>query len=357
MNIILCGGGTAGHINPAIALYDVFKDMGHKPYMLVSTKDSDLIPMQYRYNTIKLKSPGNFIKKILFALGLLPALLKSLKYLKEYEADVVIGMGGFVSFPVLLAANMRNINIYLCEQNSHAGKVNIMFYHDAKTVYHTFSKSLLQIPKGEVFGNPIRRDFFITNRDTARASLELKENQKLLVITGGSQGAYRLNELFLLGIEKVQSEVKNLKIVWLTGKKWLSKLEGEVERRGIKNVTLHSYYRDMPSLLYAADFCISRSGSGAISELLVCNLPSLLIPFPYATDNHQYDNARELMDKGLAFLMTESALDESKLTNFIIDTLNNETLLLEMRKRIEDYNIDDAGLLIAYDIVRRQEEK
>lgn len=335
MNIILCGGGTAGHITPAISIYDYLKKFGHKPRLVVAQRDYPLIPESYDFNTININSPGNFLKKIIFILKFIPALIKSGSIINKHKPRCIIGMGGFVSFPMLYIAKLKNIPIFLCEQNSIPGKVNRIFYKDAERVYLTFSKTLEFMPDGKVFGNPVRNDFFIVHRESARTVMKLKEEDKLLVVMGGSQGALKLNELFFKCIKDIKNHVNNLHIVWLAGHKWASDIISKVNNAKLENVFVHSYYKDMANLLHAADFVISRAGSSSISEILVVNAPSLLIPFPYAADNHQYFNALDLLNKDMAYLIEESDLDKEKLENIVINNLNNSERLKTMRENIK----------------------
>lgn len=351
MNIILCGGGTAGHITPAISIYDYLKKQGHKPRLVVALKDYPLIPNNYDFNTININSPGNLLKKIIFIFKFIPALMKSNSIINRHKPDCVVGMGGFVSFPMLYAAKSRNIPIFLCEQNSIPGKVNKIFYKDAKRVYLTFSKTLEFMPDGKVFGNPVRNDFFVVHRESARTVMKLKEDDKLLVVMGGSQGALKLNELFFECIKDIKNKVNNLRIVWLAGPKWASDIIARVNNAKFENVFVHSYYKDMANLLHSADFVISRAGSGSISEILAVNVPSLLIPFPYAADNHQYFNALDLLDKDMAYLIEESDLDKEKLESIVINNLNNDDRLNAMRENIKNNHSVSAVSSIVDDII------
>ena len=351
MNIILSGGGTAGHITPAISIYDYVKKQGHNPRLVVAVKDYNLIPHNYEFNTMNINPPGNILKNIMFLLKFVPALMKAGKILDRHKPDCVIGMGGFVSFPMLQMAKWKNIPIFICEQNSIPGKVNKIFYKYAKQTYLTFSKTLEFMPKGKVFGNPVREDFFVVNREGARTVMKLGAEDKLLVVMGGSQGALKLNELFFECIKNIKSEIKNLHIVWLAGPKWGADIIEKVNNAKFDNVTVHSYYKDMPTLLHAADFVISRAGSSSISEILAVNVPSLLVPFPYATDNHQYFNALDLLNKDMAYLIEESDLSVEKLQSVIINNLNNDDRLNAMREKIKSTWSSRAVSMIVDDIM------
>ncbi|MEI0611496.1 UDP-N-acetylglucosamine--N-acetylmuramyl-(pentapeptide) pyrophosphoryl-undecaprenol N-acetylglucosamine transferase [Brachyspira pilosicoli] len=351
MNVILSGGGTAGHITPAISIYDHLKKLGHNPRLVVAARDYNLIPPHYDYNYLDINSPGNLLKNIAFLLKFIPSMIKANNIIKKHKPECIIGMGGFVSMPMLYVAKLKHIPIFLCEQNSIPGKVNKIFYKHAKGSYLTFSKTLQYMPKGKVMGNPVRDDFFIVNRKSSRIIMKLKDDDRLLVVMGGSQGALKLNNIFLDCIKNVKENVKNLRIVWLAGPKWGSEIIAKVNDKKITDVTVHSYYKDMATLLHAADFVVSRAGSSSISEILAVNVPSLLVPFPYATDNHQYYNALELVNKDMAYLMNEADLDSKQLGEIIIKNLNNQDRLNVMRENIRKNYTSRAVTAIVNDIL------
>ncbi len=349
-NIILCGGGTAGHITPAISIYDFFKKKGYNPKLVIAKRDISLIPKEYSYEALSISSPGNIKKNILFIINFLPAIISAYKIIKNTKPKCVIGMGGFISMPILYVAKIFQIPIFLCEQNSIPGKVNKIFYKSAKSTYLTFDKTLEFFPNGKVFGNPVRKEFFSTNREEARKKMSLNDNDKLLVVMGGSQGALKINQLFLESIEDIKKEINNLHIVWLTGNSWADSI---IEKtKGIDNLTVHSFYTDMPTILYAADFIVSRAGSSSISEIIAVNTPSLLIPFPYATDNHQYYNALDLFNKDIAYLVEEKDLNKNTLTTIIVNNIKNNSRLNDIRNNISNNNKIYATELISNDILK-----
>ena len=353
MNVLLCGGGTAGHITPAIALYDKLKEEGYTPRFIVSEKDIAIIPSGYDFNTISLKAPGNIIKNIIFMLEMLFAIFQANGYIKKYNPEFVIGMGGFVALPMLFLAKIKKIKIFLCEQNSVPGKVNKMFYKDAEMVYLTFNKSLEYMPKGKVFGNPVRKEFFISNRESARKILELNNDSKVLLVMGGSQGSLKLNELILASLKKISNSVDDLHIYWLCGKVWYKNVANKINSKTFKNVHVFAYYKDMSSLIHAADFTVSRAGSSSVAEFLAVGLPSLLVPFPHATDNHQYFNARELVDKDMAYLVRESSLNADKLSQIIIDNMKDKARLMTMKNNMLEASYSKSDIYIVDDIKSR----
>ena len=182
---------------------------------MVAARDYNLIPPHYDYNYLEINSPGNLLKNIAFLLKFIPSMIKANNIIKKHKPECIIGMGGFVSMPMLYVAKLKKIPIFLCEQNSIPGKVNKIFYKHAKGAYLTFSKTLQYMPKGKVMGNPVRDDFFIVNRKSSRIIMKLKDDDKLLVVMGGSQGALKLNNIFLDCIKNVKENVKNLHIVWV----------------------------------------------------------------------------------------------------------------------------------------------
>ncbi len=353
MNILLCGGGTAGHITPALAIYDTFKEQGHTPRLIISEKDIPIVPSGYDYSTLKMKAPGNLIKNIFFIFSLLFALVDAFGYFSKYQPNIIIGMGGFVSFPMLLVARFKKIKIFLCDQNSIPGKVNRLFYKQAEMVYLSFNKSLEFMPTGKMFGNPVRSRFYSSNRDIARVTLGVGKDDNVLIVMGGSQGSLKLNNLFYQSLETIIKNVDDLHIFWMCGAKWYKDMSDKISSIKNDKINIFAYYKDIPSLLSAGDFALSRAGSSSIFEFMATGIPSLLVPFPYATDNHQYYNAREMLHRDMAYLIPESSLDANKLATILINNLNDKSRLNTMRENILSVATLKSDIFIVNDIMNR----
>ncbi len=353
MNILIVGGGTAGHLTPAMAIYDEAKKQSHNVTFIISEKDKAIVPSdKYDYETLKLSSPINIKRKIVFMIQFIFAFFLSIGYIRKYKADFLIGMGGYVSLPPLIAGIMMRKNIYLCEQNSIPGKVNKLLRKDAKSIYATFAKTLEFFPNAKVFGNPVRSNFFSIDRATSRAKLGLTQNDKMLVVMGGSQGAKRVNEIVFEALDILYRKMPDLKVCWLCGKLWHENCTNEIETKSYKeNIRIIGFTNEMPSLLAASDFVVSRAGSSSISELIALGKPSLLIPFPYAAENHQYYNAKELADVGASLLVEEAELTAPILASLIEEHISDDSELESMKEKIKMLNMDNATIQILNDIL------
>ncbi len=352
MNILIVGGGTAGHLTPGMALYDEAKNLGHNVRFIISQKDTGIVSAdQYDYDILKLSSPINFKRKIIFMIQFVFAFFLSVHYILKYKADFLIGMGGYVSLPPLIAAIIMRKKIYLCEQNSIPGKVNKLLRKDAKAIYTTFSKTLEYFPNAVVSGNPVRSSFFSVDRAESRKKLGLSKNDKMLMVMGGSQGAKKVNEVVFEALDIIFQTMPDLKVCWLCGKLWYENCTAEIESKSYKeNIRIIAFSNQMPFLLSASDFVISRAGSSSISEIIALNLPSLLIPFPYAAENHQYYNAKELADVGAAKLLEESELTAEILSNMIIEHTSDDSKLQTIKEKMKTLNMDSATSKILDDI-------
>lgn len=361
MNILIVGGGTAGHLTPGMALYDEAKKRGHNVRFIISTKDTAIVSKeQYDYDTLNLSSPINIKRKLIFMLQFILAFFISVHSILKYKADFLIGMGGYVSLPPLIAAIIMGKKIYLCEQNSIPGKVNKLLHKYAKSIYVTFSKTLEFFPNAKAFGNPVRSTFFSIDQEAARKKLIISKKDKMLVVTGGSQGAKKLNEIVFETLDLIYNndnksdntnDMSNLKVCWLCGRAWYENCTNQISTKSYKNnIKIIDFTNDMPYILAASDFVISRAGSSSISELIALNLPSLLIPFPYAAENHQYYNAKELSDVGAADLIEEVELSSKVLAEIILQNMNDNSKLQTMKEKMKTLNMDNATGQILNDI-------
>ncbi len=356
MNILIVGGGTAGHLTPGMALYDEAKNLGHNVRFIISTKDTSIVSADsYDYDTLKLSSPINLKRKLIFMMQFVFAFFLSICYILKYKADFLIGMGGYVSLPPLIAAIIMRKKIYLCEQNSIPGKVNKLLHKYAKSIYTTFSKTLEFFPNAKVFGNPVRSSFFSIDQAAARKKLVISKKDKMLVVMGGSQGAKKVNEIVFETLDIIYNgnyDTTNLKVCWLCGKAWYENCTTQINDKSYKNnIRIIDFSNDMPYILAASDFVISRAGSSSISELIALNLPSLLIPFPYAAENHQYYNAKELSDVDAAYLIEESELTSQMLSDIIIENMSDNNKREVMKANMKELNMDNATHQILNDIL------
>ncbi len=360
-SILITGGGTGGHISPGISLYEEFKNREIPVSFLAAFRDKRFSSLDdiekedlFLYNAPQLTK--NPIKLPFFVLKFLLAILKARKVLKKRNISAVIGMGGYVSAPALLAAKWKKIPVYLCEQNSVPGKVTKSFQNYAVQIFGTFNidqKFLERQDKLKIVGNPIRKSIFkdIT-KQSAKEKFFLGHSEKVILVIGGSQGAVAINELIYNMKKNYPDKFKNIGIIWSTGdysyNSYKEKIHNETEAG---SVYISKYIDDMGAAYKASDLAISRSGAGVMMELAAMEIPSILIPYPYAADNHQEINADEFVTAGASIKLNDSSIDLEDAANQIFDLLESNRRLDVMKKRSLDVSTVDAVVKIADDIL------
>ena len=337
MRLILTGGGTAGHINPAIAIAREFRANDKSCEILfVGTKrglESKLVPMEGF--DIKYIEAVGFKRKltpenIVVAYKAFTSMLRTHKIIKDFRPDIVIGCGGYTSGPVVMAAALKNIPTLIHEQNVFPGVTNKMLSGKVDTVCISFedAKKYFTKAKNIVFtGNPVRPKLFTLSKKEAREKLGIDE-RPLIVAVGGSLGAGTINKEMLDVVKNIGNEVQ---VLWATGAREFDEIK---EKAGNlpENIKLSPYIYNMEEVLSAADLAISRSGAITITELCATATPSILIPSPKVAENHQEINARSLESRGAATVICERELKPGLLTQKINEFVNNPTLLDEMSK-------------------------
>ena len=326
MNIVIAAGGTAGHINPGIAIADKIREK-HKDAKIhfIGTEyglEGKLVtkagyPIHYIHSKGLSKHPIKLCKSLYYnAKGIFEAK----EILKKLHPKVVIGMGGYVCAPVLIAAKkMLNLPVFIHESNSIAGKTNKLVGSFADGIAVGFSKTKEDFAGKAVFvtGNPIRQDFMNLHR-------QLKK-EKTVLIFGGSQGARAINN----AVVELLSNYKELsyKIVYATGEKQYDAVRNDLKERNVSlsdKIEIKSYIDDMPKALSEASIVVSRAGALTLSELEACGVPAILIPLPTAAENHQEKNARMFEAEGRAKVILERELTSTKLKMMIDEMLDDE---------------------------------
>lgn len=315
LKFILSGGGTGGHIYPAIAIANELKKrFPEAEFLFVGAKDK--MEMQ------KVPQAGYAIKGLwiaglqrkltlqnaLFPFKLLSSLWESRKILKNFKPDVVIGTGGFASGPLLNVANSLNIPTLIQEQNSYPGITNKLLSKKAATICVAYENLERFFPKEKMLltGNPVRQDLIdvTTNREEAIAYFKLNPNKKTILVLGGSLGARRINQL----IEKVLSHLldQHVQIIWQCGKLYLE----DYSKYNSAQVQVVAFIERMDLVYAAADLVISRAGASSVSELCIVGKPVIFIPSPNVAEDHQTKNAQAIVDKKGAIMIKEAALEE-----------------------------------------------
>jgi len=360
-NILIIGGGTGGHISPGIALYEKLSEDGSMNPLFITGKNdlrfgsfTDIDSGKlYTYNAPALTK--NPFKIPFFLLKFTGAVLKTIRVIKKNNAAAVVGMGGYVSAPALVAAKLLKVPIFLCEQNTVPGKVTIKFEKSCKKIFGTFPDSLSYFKMPEKYihcGNPIRNNVLVqTPKSEAKKAFHLEHCDKIILLIGGSQGAVRLNDL-VLGLKKAYpGEFKNIGIIWSTGTysfdEYKNKSQNEVEAG---SVYISPYIKRVGKAYRACDISISRSGAGVMMELAAAGVPSILIPYPHAAMDHQSKNADSFVSAGAAVKITDEDAIAEKVAPVLFDLLNHPRKLKAMSESAKLASKVDAADVIVKNI-------
>lgn len=368
MHILFAGGGTAGHINPALAVaqYVVKKHpdakisyIGKKGGMeerLVKNCGFDFYGIDVAGFQRKL-SVKNIARNISAAEKAISSSLRSKKLLNTLKPDVVVGTGGYVSGPVLRQAAKLGIKTAIHEQNAYPGVTTKMLVSMVDTVMLAMveAKSRMKTQKPPVVtGNPVREEFATLSKTAARLELKLPD-KPVLLSSGGSLGAAPLNKAVL---ELIVNKWKDNDIVFLhaTGKGGYDEFINELKGRGVDlnapNLIIKDYIDNMGQCMAAADLVIARAGAITLSELSVCGKPAILIPSPYVAENHQFHNAMSLKRIGAAEVIEEKDLTGEKLTLEVEGLIHNSVKLEQMGSKARANAIPDASKRIYDEIMR-----
>lgn len=362
MKLLIAGGGTGGHINPAIAIANEFSRVYENSEILfVGTRkgmENTLVP-KAGYNIRYIDAEGFQRKNSLYNLVVLGKfginIMKCMGIIRKYKPDVVVGTGGYVSAPVVLAAHILRIPTLIHEQNLIAGKTTKMLSNYVNRICVAFNdKTICSFPeKTVVTGNPVRAAF--RNKETLKSKEETGMDNGLpfIVCVGGSLGAQKINECITEYIKNCYEDMgHNLLVV--TGDLYYDRIINELEKSGIKpnenGIFIKRYVYDMEKYLSAADLIISRSGAIFLSEIAYLGKPSVLIPSPNVAENHQEINADGYVKNHAAIKIKESELSWEKLRESIKTLLSDADTLKTMGINASRMSVDNSAELIVKEI-------
>jgi len=342
MKVIMTGGGTGGHIYPAIAIADEIKDKHpDAEIMFVGTErglEKTLVP-QHGYPIRFITVTGFNRKKLLKNLKVFKDLNKGIKeakaIVKEFQPDIVIGTGGYVCGPVVKSASNLGIRTFIHEQNAAPGLTNKILEKYVEKIFIGFGEARVNFKKHDkivLSGNPVRKNFFHVDKKACRSKLGIDDNDFVVLSFGGSQGAVKINEV-MTEVVVTLSGIDKLSIFFVTGNSHYEKIVNGLKQKNSnlsRNMRVLPYVNDMEQYLTACDLVISRSGALTVSEIIVCGKPSILIPSPNVTGNHQFFNAKALVDRGGAMMIEEKDLDPENLIRTILKMKNDSNALMKM---------------------------
>jgi UDP-N-acetylglucosamine--N-acetylmuramyl-(pentapeptide) pyrophosphoryl-undecaprenol N-acetylglucosamine transferase len=356
--IIIAGGGTGGHIFPAIAIANALKKLDGATEILfvgaAGKMEMEKVP-QAGYKIRGLDIAGFNRSSLIKNLGLPFKLVKSFFQVRgiinEFKPHAVVGVGGYSSFPVLRYAQVKNIPTFLHESNSFAGKSNILLGKKATKVFVATDGMEGFFPANKIMitGNPVRKSIVDTpvSKIEALEFFGLSGEKKTVLIVGGSLGARSINEAVNEGLGKLL--VNNLQVIWQTGKTYKPAAGKESRDKG--NVWVGDFITLMENGYAAADMVISRAGAMAIAELCVVRKPVLFVPYPFAAEDHQTVNATNLVKKNAALMVKDSEAKE-KMISMIISLSKNEEQQNELKRNIGQYAVVNADEVIANEIFK-----
>ncbi|HBV99003.1 MAG: UDP-diphospho-muramoylpentapeptide beta-N-acetylglucosaminyltransferase [Peptococcaceae bacterium BICA1-7] len=325
MVFVVSGGGTGGHIYPALAIARGLGDrFGAEVYYIGGTRgmESDIVPREgLPFRSIPLAGfkRGLSLSNIAVGFKALSGIRRAWGYLKEIKPDAVIGTGGYVCGPVVLAAALSGIPTLIHEQNAFPGLTNRMLARFSGCVAATFEESKKFFPAGapvRVTGLPVRKQIFKAERDKAREKLGLSTGRLFVVSFGGSQGARSINNAMLSVLGRFYGDDR-ISFLHVPGPgnyaDFMESLNTSIKMDEHGNITITPYLHDMPTALSAADLVVCRAGAATCAELAIVGLPAILVPYPHAAGNHQEHNALALEKKGAAVVIRDGELGGSLL--------------------------------------------
>ena len=361
MNVIFSCGGTAGHINPAIAIANVCKERHPDANILFiggkGGMEESLVPQAgFEIKTLPADgaSRGKSLKALVHNVKVLTNLVGSVhackRIIREFEADVVVGTGGYASFPALMAASMMKVPACVHESNAMPGlttrlvadridKVLVCFPESAKHYRHP--------ERVEVVGMPVKREFIFTKKEAARQELGLDE-RPVIVSAFGSLGAQAMNEMTARMFRLEQDSrfpYQHIHAVGKYGWRWIDDYAAYqgVDLKNCPSLMAQEYIYNMPTVMAAADIIISRAGASSCNEIAASGTPCILIPSPNVTDNHQEKNARALEEKGGAVVVLEAECTEKRLMDEISALLADREKYTAMGKALQNIVIPDCA--------------
>ena len=356
MRVIISAGGTGGHIYPALAIINKIKEREpDSEFLYIGTHnrmEKDLIPT-YGIPFESIEIYGFNRKKLLKNFKTLNAYFKAKKkckkLIKSFNPDVVIGVGGYVTGPVISTAKKLGYKTFIHEQNSTPGKANLFLSKYADYIFVSFNSSMKYFPTYKTIftGNPCSEDA-INKSALDKKQFNLSENKKLVLFVMGSLGSEKVNNFLVKTISEFKN--KDYEILFVTGKDSYEEMK---TKKFPNNVKIVPFVNELTRIMKKTDLMVSRAGASTLSEIISLEVPTILIPSPYVPDNHQYKNAMDLVNKNAAVLIEEKDLKGSILVNKIDELINDNLKLEEIKNNLKQFKCDDSATRI-YEIIKEK---
>ena len=354
--IIIACGGTGGHLAPGIAVAEVLRERGHACLLLISHKqvDSALVEKYSHLDFVKMPGrafTGGIFQRLAFLGSLVSAFFTSRRMLREQAPDLVLLFGGFLSLGLGLAARSKSIPVALHEANCHPGKAVRMIKHLSTRIYLPDGVRLRGVPPESIrhFDYPVRKDIKHSPKADAWKRLGLSVPNKLLVVIGGSQGASALNEWVKQNFGLLAKAGISVYCVTGLGNSTVRTIHERGKGGADTTATFVPFSSSMGDVISAADLIVSRAGAGSIAEIIRCRVPSILVPYPYAADDHQKANALSHEQHGAGISLSQDKLNE--LSSLVLDLIFNDEALAKFKSKLERLDRFDSSERIADDLL------
>ncbi|NPA68433.1 MAG: undecaprenyldiphospho-muramoylpentapeptide beta-N-acetylglucosaminyltransferase [Chlorobi bacterium] len=357
--IIISGGGTGGHLFPAIAVAQALKRLDNRTEILfVGAKgkiEEKKVP-EAGFD-IELLNIRGFGRKLSFEnikniARLIGSLFKANRILRKFKPDVVAGFGGYASGPLAFIAALKGIPVLIQEQNSYPGITNRILAKKASKICTAYNEVKKYFPEDKIIltGNPVRKKIIDTDaeKNEVLSFFNLEPDKKVILSLGGSGGAKSINDGIKSELKKIAES--DVFLIWQTGKNYFSESLEEVKKTGAENIKVYDFISRMDLAYKAADLVISRAGAGTVSELAILEKPVILVPSPNVAEDHQTKNARALVEKNAAILINDNQTKD-KLVNTALNLVNNPQQLKILSENIAKTKMPDADKRIAEEIL------
>ena len=365
VKVIISGGGTGGHIFPAISIANALKKMDNNIEILFvganGKMEMEKVPAAgYEIKGLDITGLSRSIslENLAFPFRLFRSIIKSKEILRSFRPDVVVGVGGFASGPLVFAATRKKIPALIQEQNSYAGITNKLLGKWANKVCVAYENMEKFFPEDKIVmtGNPVRQDILEIEgkRNDAIKYFKLNDEKTTLLVIGGSLGSRTLNHCIQQNLDQFMA--KNIQVIWQTGKSFCSTAKSEVKDIGADNIKVHDFISRMDFAYAAADVVISRAGASSISELAIVGKPAILVPYPYAAEDHQTKNAMTLVESNAAIHVKDSEA-VGKLVNQTLTLINDKEKQNDLKKNILNKSRPSADMEIAKEIMKLVNQK
>ncbi len=360
VRVLLTGGGTGGHIIPGIVIADEIRRLQPDAEILfIGTQrglESKVVPRQgynIEFVDVRYFVRSLTLKNFVTLYKVMTSLIQARKIIKKFRPQVVVGTGGYVSGPVVAAAAMAKIPTLIHEQNAFPGLTTRLLASSVDKVAVSHAEAVKRLKSGVrtlVTGHPVRRDFYETQRPQARSEMNLGEKDRLILVVGGSGGAEKINRVTLDAAKDILANPQNI-LLHVTGSRYFSWVSEEKEKLELtaseaERYKLVDFIHDIPRAMAACTLIVARSG-GMVHEMTAVGCPSLLIPSPNVTDNHQLPNAQAMEAKGAAMVLEEKDLDPQRFAAELVSVLDNPQRLKEMAAAAKVMGKPEAGSRLA----------